>query len=193
MASTPLSAEHVLKCAFCDDTNTNKKCIKCQRNYCILHTSKISPNLCQECFKGVQVLIEEHFTKETEVYHEASDSVRTVKQECKQVRMDGPDYVWYSVMIQQLTDQELAEILEFHRFMVSQIEVQKAVNLVKKLQKLREDDATPRLTLSTETRKVQKKSIKQTKSLKDILIAQGITGDLLTKMLEAAGQKEPQH
>lgn len=177
------------KCAFCDDTNTNKKCIKCQRHYCILHTSKISPNLCQECFKGVQVLIEEHFTKETEVYNEATDSVRTVRQECRQVRMDGPDYVWYAVLIQHLSEQELTEVLEFHRFMVSQLENAKTVNLVKKLQKLREDDASPKLTVTTETRRVQKKSIKQTKSLREILEKQGIKGDLLEQMLKAAGQQ----
>lgn len=179
-------------CAYCEDTNINKKCIKCQNFYCILHTSHISPNLCHGCFKGLQVIIDEHFTKTVEVYNEATDTVRTVKSEARQVRLDGPDYVWYSVIIQQATDQELMEVLEFHKFMVSLIENQRDVRKVEKIQKLRGEG--PVLSTITETRTSKKTKIKQQKTPREILAMSGITEttpgfDLLLKQLEEAAKK----
>lgn len=157
-------------CVFCEDDNTHK-CIKCQRYYCILHTSRISPQLCQDCFVAVSVLIDE-FTKVTEEYDEETDGVITHKSSCKRIRMDGPDYVWYAVAVQQATEQELGAILEFHKFMVSLVESLVTTKRVSKLDQLRNEK--PVLSTTTSTRTKQRKTVRQQKSPEDILAASGI-------------------
>jgi hypothetical protein len=92
--------------------------------------------------------------------------------------MDGPDYVWYSVAIQQSTDEELGGVLEFHKFMVSLIESLKTTREVVKNKLLREEgDKNPLLTKETTTRTKTKTKIKQQKSPRDILLASGIKED----------------
>jgi len=178
-------------CVFCEDNNT-RKCIKCQRYYCILHSSRISPQLCQDCFASVSVIIDK-YTKVTEDYDASNDSIVERKTSCKRIRLDGPDYVWYSVAVQQATDIELGEVLEFHKFMVSLIESLKTTREVTKLSLLR-DEKIAVLSTETTTRTKTKKSVKQQKSPKDILIASGINEDnpmfsiMLTQM-EAALKK----
>jgi hypothetical protein len=163
-------------CVFCEDNNT-RVCIKCHRYYCILHSSRISPQLCQDCFKQVSVTIEK-YTRTNEDYDATTDSIVEHKTSCKQIRMDGPDYVWYSVAIQQSTDEELGGVLEFHKFMVSLIESLKTTREVVKNKLLREEgDKNPLLTKETTTRTKTKTKIKQQKSPRDILLASGIKED----------------
>lgn len=170
-------------CAFCEDSNT-KKCIKCQKFYCILHSSRISSQLCQDCFKEVYVIIDK-YTKITEDFDLETNERIEHGSSCGRIRMDGPDYVWHSVYIQQQTDPELSVSLEFHKHMVSLIEKVTDIRKVEGLTKLR-GEKPPVLQRETKTRTKTTKSLKQQKSPRDILLATGIKeSDPLFAMLLA--------
>lgn len=176
MASNDNALPLTVTCVFCGDNNV-KTCIKCRRPYCILHASRISPQLCEDCFKTVSVVIDK-YTKVSEDYDTATDSIVERKSSCRRIRLDGPDYVWYSVAIQQSSDVELAGVLEFHKFMVSLIESLKTQREVIKNKLVREEgDKNPHLTKEVTTRTKTTKKIKQQKSPRDILIASGIKED----------------
>jgi hypothetical protein len=166
-----VNADH---CTFCDDVNT-RKCIKCQRFYCITHRSKLSPQLCQDCFASVQVIIDK-YVKITEEYDEDTDTMVEHKSSCKRIRLDGPDWVWMSVAINQMNDEELGAYQEIHRYILSLIETIKTQREINKLDKLRAEgngglSLTQEQTTKTRTRKV----VKQVKTPKEILAASGIT------------------
>jgi hypothetical protein len=179
-----------LCCAFCTDTNI-RICIRCQRPYCILHTSRISPQLCQDCFKEVYVVIDK-FTRVTEEYNESTDSVEQHSTSCKRIRLDGPDYVWASVSVSKSNDQELGVMLEYHKFMVSRIENERTTREVAKAQAVRDQ----KLVISTETstRTKTTRRVKQKKTAEELLAMSGILPNnpayaaLLTQMKASMGQ-----
>lgn len=167
----------VVTCSFCAETNTHN-CIKCTRSYCMNHCSKLSPQLCQDCFLAVSVIIDD-FLKEDkeEVYDEVTDTVTTEihRRKCKRVRLDGSDYVWHTVFISKASEADLESILEFHRFMVSRLENERAVRTVRANQAATNGKATKNiLSVQTQTTVSKKRTIKQTKSPREILLASGI-------------------
>ena len=180
-------------CVFClaeipplETALNTKTCIKCKRPFCPQHSSKISPNACHTCFSEFAVVVEK-YTRINEEYNEKTDSVVSHTSTSRRIRLDGPDYVWYSTAIQQLTDAEMAAMFQFHRFMVSLLEHTTTVRLVRKTQELAGQRSTKNIqtTTTTEVRKTRK--VKQQKSLREILIASGIPeGPLLDTMLKAA-------
>jgi hypothetical protein len=184
MASASEPAVQLTSCAYCTNNNV-KTCIKCQKVFCSEHASHISPQFCKDCFSQVTVLIDK-YTRTTEEYDEINDSVETHKTSARRIRLDGPDYVWYSAAIQLLTDDEIVTQLQFHKFMVSLLEHLDTVRTVKKSQELAKQKVPLSVRTTTETR--QKKTV-QKKSMRDILKASGVSGDLLEQMLKAAGEQ----
>lgn len=184
-----------IQCAFClaetksEVSLDTKHCIKCTRPFCPEHSSKISPNACKECFSEFAAVVEK-YTRIDEEYNEKTDSVVSHKSTSRRIRLDGPDYVWYSLAIQRLTDEELALSFQFHRFMVSLLEHVTTVRIVKKSNELAKMPSRG-LTTSTTTEIRKTRKVKQQKSLREILTASGITDEVtLLKMLAAAGVKE---
>lgn len=174
------TATPFVTCAFCTENNTHN-CIKCQKPYCMNHCSKISPQLCQDCFLAVSVIIDDYLKEDKEeVYDEATDTVTTEvhRRKCKRVRLDGPDYVWYNVFIQKATDAELAPMIEFHKFMVSRMENEKATRIIRTNQASTNGKATKNiLSVQTQTTVNKKKTIKQQKDPRSVLLASGIKED----------------
>jgi len=158
----------------------------CGRAFCPEHSSKISPNCCKDCFQQLAVVIDK-YTKIDEEYSEKNDCVISHKHSCKRIRLDGPDFVWYSIAISRLTDEELEHVLQFHRYMVSLLESTTTIRTVKKSNALA-GFKMPRLATSTTTEIKKTRKVKQTKSLREILIESGITDEgILTKMIAASG------
>ncbi len=178
-------------CTWCpmEDMGTKelKHCIKCTRPFCPEHASAITPNCCKECFADFAYVIKEH-TKTDVEYDEKTDSLITHRSSGQRINLMGPDYVWYSIWIQHLTDEELATSFQFHRFVISLLETTKDVRQVQRNQKLAGEKFTSRITTSTTTEIKKTRKVKQQKSLRDILIASGIKeGPQLEAMLAAAG------
>lgn len=186
------SALPVIYCAFCPvdgfiaEDKATKLCIKCSKPFCPEHSSKISPNCCKDCFATFSFTVDK-FTREDVEYNEKTDTIVTHKSSSRRIRLDGPDYVWYSMAIQRLTDPELESMFQFHRYMVSLLEHTTTVRLVRKSQELAK---TPSNNISTVVRTEVKKTrkVKTQKTLREILIASGITDPVqLDAMLAAAG------
>lgn len=189
------STNIAIECAFClaeakpEISSDTKHCIKCSRPFCPEHSSKISPNACKECFSEFAAVVEK-YTRIDEEYNEKTDSVVSHKSTSRRIRLDGPDYVWYSIAIQRLTDEELALSFQFHRFMVSLLEHVTTVRVVKKSQELAKLPSRG-ITTSTTTEIRKTRKVKQQKSLREILIGSGITDEaVLKQMLTAAGVTE---
>ena len=176
-----------ITCFTCESTDV-KSCIKCSKPFCAEHSSKISPNCCKDCFSEFAATVEK-YTRIDEEYNEKTDSIVSHKSSSRRIRLDGPDYVWYSMAIQRLNDAELANMFQFHRFMVSLLEHTTTVRLVKNAQaQMLDGHKHKNITTSTTTETKKTQRVKQQKSLRDVLIASGITDEVtLTAMLAAAG------
>lgn len=187
-SAAPVIVGEIVTCTFCDgriDADI-KFCIKCSRPFCPLHSSKISPNCCQECFATFAFVVDK-YTREDVEYNEKTDSITTHKSSSRRIKLDGPDYVWYSLAIQRLTDPELESMFQFHRFMVSLLEHTTTVRLVKRTQE-HTGPSTKGILTSTTTEVKKTRKVKTQKSLRDVLIASGITDKAtLAAMLAAAG------
>ena len=185
-------------CVFCppsdpeavgDAISETKNCIKCKRVFCPAHASRITQDCCKECFAEFSVVVEEHTKVDTE-YDEKSDSIVTHRSSGDRIKLDGPDYVWYNLTVSSLNDAELALSIQFHRYMVSRLALETTIRLVKKTQEL-QGQPVSKGRISTTTTTTKTKKVKQQKSLKEILMASGITDPvILASMLAAAGVKE---
>jgi hypothetical protein len=184
MSNGAVVAPQIL-CSYCTNVEV-KSCIKCTKLFCPDHSSKITPDCCKDCFAEFASVIIEH-TKTDVEYDVKTDSVVTHRSSGHRINLIGPDYVWYSVWIQQLTDEELANSFQFHKFVVSLLESTKDERQIRKNQAHIGERST-RITSSTTTVTNKTKRVKQTKSLRDVLIASGITDETTIKaMLLAAG------
>jgi hypothetical protein len=193
--SEVISTVEYLSCVFCgpyDGTHEipkTKNCVKCKRAFCPAHASRITQDCCKECFAEFSVVVEEHTKVDTE-YDEKSDSIITHRSSGDRIKLDGPDYVWYNITVSSLNDAELALSIQFHRYMVSRLALETTIRLVKKTQEL-QGQPVSKGRISTTTTTTKTKKVKQQKSLKEILMASGITDPvILASMLAAAGVKE---
>lgn len=143
-------APPLIVCAFCTKEDV-KKCLKCNRNFCPEHSARISPNFCQDCFKNLSVIIDK-FTRTIEDYDHTTDSMVVKKDSCMQLRLDGPDYVFYTRWINQLNDDELRNVFEFHYFIVKLIEHENETRIITKNKKLRDAPSPLSITKTTETK-----------------------------------------
>ncbi len=166
---TQATPEIQTQCAFClaeakpEVSEDTKHCIKCSRPFCPEHSSKISPNACKECFSEFAAIVEK-YTREDVEYNEKTDSIITHKSTSRRIRLDGPDYVWYSLAVQRLTDEEMALSFQFHRFMVSLLEHVTTVRVVRKSNELAKVPSR-NITTSTTTQVKQTRKVKQQKSI----------------------------
>jgi hypothetical protein len=111
----------LLMCSFDCSSEETKECIKCKRLFCQIHSSRVSPNICQDCFKAFSLIID-RFERRVEDYDDKNDTVLTRKESCKRLKFDGPDWVFYTGWIDTLNDDELKTAWEFHFFIMKIIE-----------------------------------------------------------------------
>lgn len=140
----------LITCAFCTKEDV-QKCLKCQRFFCPTHSCRVSPNFCQDCFKNLSVIIDK-FTRTIEDYDHTTDSMVVKKESCTQLRLDGPDYVFYTKWINQLNDDELRSVFEFHYFITKLIEHENETRIIAKNKKKRETPYPISVTKTTETK-----------------------------------------
>ena len=122
-------------CIYCEASGelyreTAFKCIKCKSSFCEEHASPYSPRYCHKCLKQISVLISK-YVRETTVWNHRTEQWETERQACRRIRLDGPDYIWYTYHIPQLTEEQLEQHIEFHKSIVQLIENEHHERLVK--------------------------------------------------------------
>jgi hypothetical protein len=138
-------------CVFLCNEEITINCLKCKRPFCINHASRFSPNFCQDCFKALSLIVDK-FERRVEDYDAVTDSVITRKETCKRLRLDGPDWVFYTAWIHKLTDEELQVVFEFHYFVVKLIETENEQRKIKNRTKLQGMPLPMGVSTTTETR-----------------------------------------
>jgi hypothetical protein len=134
-------------CSFnCSEQNI-QRCRKCNRPFCVMHASRFSPNFCQDCFKNVSI-VEDKFSRTFDDYDVKNDKVVIRKESCTRWYIDGPDWPFLNLWIDNLSDDELRIIWNFHFFVMKTIEAENETRKIEKYRKLREAPV-PRLMSQT--------------------------------------------
>lgn len=192
MATTlqfPQSKQPV-SCHICGDTTDyklNPSCKRCGKAYCINHASKIDGLFCEQCMMAATVE-ETTVQKVEEVYDEETDSLRTVKHKpATQYKPSGPDWAFATKKIAELSEEELKLQYQYHKAMVSLLEVELTQKQVKKLTGLRLEEKKGKLEVKRETIVSQTTTRKQKKpldlnALADQLKKAGITPEKLKEL-----------
>lgn len=145
----------IVVCSWCSSEEI-KLCQKCNKPFCTLHCSRWSPMFCQECFgsNGRLKLIQDKFTKSVKDYDVVNETLVTRKTECDRLRMDGEDWVWFTKWINQLSDEDLEIVFEFHYFVIRQIELANETRKINRRDKLvgRKVKLSSGITTTTETK-----------------------------------------
>lgn len=178
-------------CAFCARSTFDlsltsfPNCLKCTRQYCPEHSSKLNPAYCQECF-GEVVITDKTYVKTEVEYDEAEDCLVEYKKGCRKISFAGADWVFYNKAIHLQTDEELSRTFEFHRAMVSQLEVELTQRKVNKATSIRLNN-TNVITVkkTTEVRSTKETKTKQLDlaKLAQQLAAKGISPEQLASVL----------
>lgn len=158
------SSEKLLVCTWCSAEDI-RTCLKCNRHFCSLHSSSFSPAFCQECFKKLTLVIDK-FTKVHEDYNPTTDAIVRKKEECDRLRLDGPDWVWFTKWVTKLTDDELAVVYEFHYFVLKIIETENEARKIERAHRIREKSGVAKSVLSTE--KTTEKKVRKTTKVVDL-------------------------
>jgi hypothetical protein len=170
-------------CAFCAELET-KTCERCNKLFCKNHVSKISPIFCIECFAQVTLIID-NLTKRDSEWDMFEDCLVERKSTARTLRLDGPDWVWYSAIINNLNEDEFKTMFEFHRFIISLMEHVNDIRKVEKNALLKGQKIVLGITQTTTTKTVRK--AKQV-SLEEVLRKQGLPEAVVQAMLKAAGE-----
>jgi hypothetical protein len=122
-------------CSYCEAAGevyreTPFKCLKCKTPFCEEHASPYSPRYCHNCLKQISVLIDK-YVRELTVWNPRTEQWETERQACRRIRLDGPDYIWFTYHISQLTEEQLAQHIEFHKSIIQLIENEHHERIVK--------------------------------------------------------------
>lgn len=181
------------QCAFNCSEQDVKICRKCNKQYCILHASRFSPNLCQECFKNVQVVLDK-FSRTFE-YIGQNGQAHYRKESCSDWHMDGPDWPFLSLWINKMTDEELEAIWMFHYFVIKTIEVENDIRKINRRKQIantyppisRVGQTTGQVKVTT-TKTTKTTQVVTAESIRQRLIKSGITDNAIIEMMvKAAG------
>ena len=188
----PLAVEIIDVCAFndCSEQNT-QKCRKCQRQFCIMHANRFSPNFCMECFKNL-ALIESKFTRTFEDFDENTEKLIITKQSCAKYYMDGPDWLFLTAWIDKLNDEELRANWNFHFFIMKTIEAENETRKIKKAEEARLRPKIGLVTTTVRTATGTTRVTKQADTAEDVrrkLKAQGLPAAIIDQMISAMGMK----
>ena len=185
--------ERLKLCSFSCSEQDTKICRKCQRQYCIMHASRFSPNLCQDCFKNVQVVLDK-FSRTFE-YIGQNGQAHYKKESCNDWHMDGPDWPFMTLWINKMTDEELESIWMFHYFVVKTIEVENDLRKVNKRSQIantykpigKAEQTTGQMKVTT-TKTTKTTMVVTAESIRQKLVKSGITDEnMIQMMIKAAG------
>ena len=176
------------QCVFDCISEETKECLKCHRNYCVIHSSRISPNFCQDCFKNLALIVDK-FERRVEDYDALSDTVTTKKESCKRLRFDGPDWLFYTGWVDKLSDEDLQTVWEFHFFILKLIENHNEIRGARKRDAIKGVKVVGAFQTTTTTEKRVKKEVKPKDPLKELMkVFPGQTEDFYKNMLAVMGK-----
>ena len=171
-------------CVFNCMEQQTQKCRKCNRNFCVMHASRFSPNFCQDCFKNISI-VEDKFSRTFEDYDLKKDKLSIRRESCTRWYMDGPDWPFLNLWIDSLSDDELKIVWNFHFFVMKTIEVE---NETRKIEKARTLQSYPvsRITTTTTVKKVAKVQQPETpETIAAKLKKQGVPQNIIDMMIAA--------
>lgn len=168
-------------CKYCTDENV-KKCLKCQSPFCALHAAHFSPNFCKDCFQNLNVILGK-FTKTTTDYDARTDTLEHHTSGCKQIRLDGPDWIFYTSWIHMLSDDELEQVYEFHYFVLKMIEHENELRKIVKKDRLKKAV----IPIGANPLQVKAKREVKAKDMQKELEKLGLPKDVIIVMLRASG------
>lgn len=180
----PVTPDTHITCAFCTEQEF-RKCRKCNRNFCIMHANRFSPNFCKECFANLSP-IESKFTRTFEDYNTKTEQVVITKESCTRYYMDGPDWPFVGVWIDSLSDDELKGIWNFHFFIMKMIEAENENRKIKNAKRLRETPVPITAKIVTQTtKKTVTKQQDTPEELRKKLTKQGLPAAVIDMMVKA--------
>jgi hypothetical protein len=173
-------------CKYCIDDKV-KECLKCKSLFCSIHASHFSPNFCKDCFSNLSVIIDKFQRTSTE-YDHVHDTVVQSTSTCKRLTIDGPEWIFYTTWIHELSDEELQIVYEFHYFILKLIESANETKKIARARKMKEVSGSHPIgivtTKDTHVRREAKQKDMQTEleklkipvdTIKAMLLAAGIT------------------
>lgn len=175
-------------CKFCNSEDV-RECLKCKSLFCAIHAARFSPNFCKDCLTNITAIWEKYNRSTTE-YDPINDTLHVVTAGAKKLQLDGADWIFYSAWINELNDDEMQVIYEFHYFVLKLIEHHNEIRKVNKAKKLA-SAPTPVGIVTTKETKVKKTA--EVKNMQAELEKLKLPVDTIKAMLLAAGipYKEP--
>jgi hypothetical protein len=114
-----------------------KGCEKCGIHYCKHFASPTDFRFCSNCMYDFKV-VETIETKITEHLNDAGEVVSRKRQVCKNLRLQGTDWLFTAHKITTLTDEELIATIEYHREIASRMLQERETRRVEHYQKLKQ-------------------------------------------------------
>lgn len=99
-------------CDLCKEDET-KLCLKCGVAFCAHFSSTTDIRFCANCLDDFRV-VETIEIKTTERQNEAGEVISRRRQICKNLRLEGTDWLFESTRIQDMTDDEILASVEYH-------------------------------------------------------------------------------
>ena len=180
------------KCAFCPpelNTIDSMVCVKCDKGYCIEHSSKICSIFCQDCFQKLTLIVDKYVRQRNEYDPIVKQNINHSSMALR-LKLDGIDWVWYTASVNLLTEAEFFIQFEFHRFMVSIFEHLYTIRTIEDRNiKLAQARKTLKIPLNPQAVSLDgsKKIATKVIDLAATLRAQGLPEGVIQAMLRAGG------
>lgn len=128
-------AETIPVCISCDNKEQTKTCLRCHVNYCLHYASKTDNRFCANCISDFHL----HETiMEKQVSHELADGTVTFsrKYQARHIKLMGNDWLFAAGLIQDLTDAQIEESIEYHKANVSLMLMERESRKLERFHKL---------------------------------------------------------
>lgn len=170
----------LLTCKYCLNEQV-KICLKCKSHYCSIHAAKFSPNFCKDCLTNLSAIINTISRSSTE-YDLIDDTLVMKSVQSKTLQLDGPDWIFYSTWIENLSEEDWLEIYQFHYFVIKMMEYENEVRKIKQARKVASAPLSVRVTKESKSKKIVEPVDMQAK-----LEKLGLPAATIKVMLQAAG------
>jgi hypothetical protein len=100
----------------------------------------------------------------------------------KTLQLDGPDWIFYSTWIENLSEEDWLEIYQFHYFVIKMMEYENEVRKIKQARKVASAPLSVRVTKESKSKKIVEPVDMQAK-----LEKLGLPAATIKVMLQAAG------
>lgn len=167
-----------------------KRCIRCGKDFCLGHSSKFEPEACCNCVSQIEI-IDTVFEKTETDWDAKKDRLVTHTQRCRQIQLQGEDWVWNQKRISSLSDADLKLVIQYHKAVVSMIETELTERQVKKFQTNAvipgQSGLSVTKTTQTKTTRTVKPKTPDLNALAEAIKKLGLTPEQLKAILGAAG------